>query len=88
MINMRVREDNCIHFAWIVRKVQISNVRLAASTLIQPTVQQEAMPIDLQQMLTPSHCMGSAMKIDPHLRLLKDLEFVLHTDESATANPT
>src|SRR5918996_3117460 len=70
MVNVRVRKDHRIDFRRIISKVQIPDVRLSASTLIQPTVQQEAMSVDFQQMLTSCHCMGCAVKIDPHLRLL------------------
>jgi hypothetical protein len=71
MIDMRVRKDHSIHAARIISKIQISDIRFAAATLIQPTVEKEAVSIDLQQVLAARHGVRRAMKIDPHPSLPK-----------------
>jgi hypothetical protein len=70
MIDMGVRKDQRVYSTRIVCEVQISNIGFATASLIQATVQQEAVSIDLQQMLTSRHGMRRAVKIDPHLSLL------------------
>jgi hypothetical protein len=82
MIDMGVRKDHRIHAARAIGEVKISDVRFAASTLIQPTIQQEAVPIDLQQVLAPRDCVRRAMKIDPHLASQKPHNLLTIFDEA------
>ena len=62
MIDVRMRKDHRVHFARVVDKVQVSGVGLIPASLKQPTVQQEAMPVDLQQMLAAGHRLRRAEK--------------------------
>jgi hypothetical protein len=44
------------------------------------------MPVDLEQMLAPSHSLCCAVKIDPHFSLLKFLKVVFRISLHARAN--
>jgi len=61
-----VREDYSVHAAWVVGKVQVSGICLTALTLIQATIQQQVMPVELQQMLTSGDRMRRAVKMNLH----------------------
>src|SRR5215208_228563 len=84
---MCVRKDHRIHLARIMRKVQIPFISFASSSLIQPAVEQETMPIDLQQMLASSHSLCRAVKIDPQFSLLQVSRVAFHTAQTARENP-
>jgi len=67
MIDMGMRENDRVHFARVVRKRQISFIGFASPTLIQPAFEKQAVPVDLEQMLTTGHRLCRAMKVEPHL---------------------
>lgn len=80
MIDMCVRKDHRVHFARVMDKIQISRVGLLPSSLKQAAVQQEAMPIDLQQMLASRHRVRRAVEIYFQFSLQVNLKFVSRND--------
>src|SRR4030042_3353487 len=66
VVNVCVRKDDCIDFAWVKGKVAVTFIRFLPPPLVKATVQQQVVSIYRQQMLRTGNSLGCPVKIDPH----------------------
>ncbi len=71
VVNVGVRKDDRVDILDAEGQAAVALVGLFARTLVQPTLQEQGVAVDIQQMLRTCHRLRGAVKSDPHAGLLR-----------------
>ena len=71
VIDVGVREDHRIDIRRLEAEAAVALVGLGARALVQPAVEQDGVPVDLEQVLGAGDSLGGAVEVDFHACLLK-----------------
>ena len=70
MVDVGVREQYGVQFLRIEGEAAVALESFLAPALVEPALQQQAVAVNLQQVLRPRHRLRRTMKSDPHSALL------------------